>query len=141
MNNYTHPYSDYVNHILNKSPSKTAYSFSKAERFPQMNSLEFDQMPTQETYRNVNKNSSEKRQKSPIRPKDSQRRMGDRCNTHKNKRLIRDNVEDHLESNTWIKNESRSKSPIRQVNPNPQHQACMHGHQKTTRLAREYSYY
>lgn len=35
MNNYTHSYSEYANHILNKSPSKTAYSFSKAERFPQ----------------------------------------------------------------------------------------------------------
>lgn len=35
MNNYyTHAYSEYVHHILNKSPSKTTYSFSKSERFP-----------------------------------------------------------------------------------------------------------
>lgn len=34
MNNYSHSYSEYVNHILNKSPSKTTYSFSKAPRFP-----------------------------------------------------------------------------------------------------------
>lgn len=32
---YTHAYSDYVNHILNKSPSKTAYSFTKSSRFPE----------------------------------------------------------------------------------------------------------
>lgn len=65
MNNYTHPYSDYVNHILNKSPSKTTYSFSKAERFPQKVSQidypEFDQIPPQESYRNMSKNSPEKR--------------------------------------------------------------------------------
>ncbi len=31
---YTHAYTEYVNHILNRSPSKTTYSFAKAERFP-----------------------------------------------------------------------------------------------------------
>lgn len=34
MSQYQHSYSNYVNHILNRSPSKTAYSFSKTERFP-----------------------------------------------------------------------------------------------------------
>ena len=33
---YQHTYSSYVNHVLNRSPSKTTYSFSKAERFPNM---------------------------------------------------------------------------------------------------------
>lgn len=32
---YTHAYSDYVNHILNRSPSKAAYSFTKSSRFPE----------------------------------------------------------------------------------------------------------
>jgi hypothetical protein len=32
---YTHAYSDYVNHILNKSPSKAAYSFTRSSRFPE----------------------------------------------------------------------------------------------------------
>ena len=32
---YTHPYSDYVNHILNRSPSKAAYSFTRSSRFPE----------------------------------------------------------------------------------------------------------
>ena len=34
MGEYVHAYSDYVRHILNKSPSKVTYSFSKSERFP-----------------------------------------------------------------------------------------------------------
>ncbi len=38
INMYTHPYTEYVNHILNKSPSKAAYSFTKAERFRPLNS-------------------------------------------------------------------------------------------------------
>lgn len=31
---YQHSYNNYLGHVLNKSPSKTAYSFSRAERFP-----------------------------------------------------------------------------------------------------------
>lgn len=34
MNEFQHCYSKYIGHILNKSPSKTTYSFAKAERFP-----------------------------------------------------------------------------------------------------------
>lgn len=30
---HKHCYSNYVNHILNTSPSKLAYTFSKQERF------------------------------------------------------------------------------------------------------------
>lgn len=36
MSNYNHPYSDYLNHILNRSPSKKTYSFGKSERFGQI---------------------------------------------------------------------------------------------------------
>jgi hypothetical protein len=38
MSNYTHSYSEYVNHILNKSPSKNTYTFPKADRFPPLRS-------------------------------------------------------------------------------------------------------
>lgn len=31
-----HDRSGYLNHTLNKSPSKTTYTFSKSERFPNL---------------------------------------------------------------------------------------------------------
>ena len=34
MGDYVHCYSDYVHHILNNSPSKKVFTFSKAPRFP-----------------------------------------------------------------------------------------------------------
>ena len=35
MSNYSHAYSGYLNHILNRSPSKKTYSFGRSERFGQ----------------------------------------------------------------------------------------------------------
>lgn len=35
MSNYNHAYSGYLNHMLNRSPSKKTYSFGRSERFGQ----------------------------------------------------------------------------------------------------------
>jgi hypothetical protein len=37
--------SHYMNHTLNKSPSKTVYSFSRSERFSNLENQYFSEMP------------------------------------------------------------------------------------------------
>ena len=49
MSQYQHTFSHYVNHILNKSPSKNTFSFSKADRFPKDKIEQPPLLPTNST--------------------------------------------------------------------------------------------
>jgi hypothetical protein len=140
MNNYTHAYSDYVNHILNKSPSKNAYSFARAERFPQKHS-EFDYLEldnaSQITYQQ-DRYTPEKREKSPIRNKDTDRSYGGKIKEEFNQVSIRRNVEEVLNksSNKRVNTDNKSKSPIRSQYPLPQQSTSQAVHQKPNRLTK-----